>query len=70
MKQSKKNSFIEALTNVVVGYFLAVGTQILIYPFFGMKVSIYNNFIIGLIFLVVSLSRSYIIRRFFTKKTE
>ncbi len=35
MKQSRLMSLIEAITNVIVGYRVAVVTQILIFPIFG-----------------------------------
>ena len=36
MKQSRLMSMVEAITNVVVGYGVAVVTQILIFPIFGL----------------------------------
>ena len=35
MTQSHAHSLIEAITNVAVGYMLAVVTQILVFPMFG-----------------------------------
>ena len=68
--QSKKYSFIESLTNVVIGYLVAVGSQIIIFPFFGINIPISDNFLIGMWFTVISIIRSYTLRRLFTKKTE
>jgi len=70
MKQSKKHSLVESLTNVILGYFINIGAQMIIFPLFNMDVTITQNFMIGAIFLGISLTRSYIIRRFFTKRTE
>lgn len=67
LDQSKRQSLIEAIVNILVGYFLAVGTQILIFPFFGAKIPIESNFYIGLIFTILSLVRSYTLRRIFNK---
>lgn len=63
--QSKKQSCIESFTNVIIGYLIAVGSQIIILPFFNVYIPIESNFIIGLWFTVVSLLRSYLLRRFF-----
>ena len=65
MKQSRAMSFVESLTNIVVGYALAVGTQFVIFPVFGIRVGVLENLGIGLAFTAVSLVRSYALRRFF-----
>jgi hypothetical protein len=36
MKQSRRMSLVEAATNVVVGYAIAVLTQLLVFPIFGL----------------------------------
>jgi hypothetical protein len=58
-------SFVEALTNIVVGYVLAVVTQIIVFPLFGLHASLSENLLIGCFFVGVSLIRSFAIRRFF-----
>ena len=63
--QSRRQSLIEAITNVVVGYALAVLTQIVVFPWFGLKVSLNENLAIGAIFVIISLLRSYALRRLF-----
>jgi len=65
--QTKKFSLIESISNVVVGYLVAVGSQIIIFPFFGIHIPMRDNFIIGLWFTVVSVIRSYSLRRIFNK---
>lgn len=68
--QSKKHSFIESLTNVAIGYFVAVGSQIVIFPLFGIFIPFADNFIMGAWFTFISIIRSYAVRRWFTKRTE
>jgi len=68
--QSKKFSLIESLTNVAAGYLVAVGSQIVIFPYFGLHVPIRDNFLIGVWFTVISIIRSYVLRRMFTRRTE
>lgn len=63
--QSRRQSLIEAITNVVVGYGLAVITQIVVFPWFGLAVSLGDNLAIGAMFVVISLLRSYVLRRVF-----
>ncbi len=65
MKQSRLMSLAESLANVLVGYGVAVATQILVFPLFGLAVSISENLMIGLIFTAVSIVRSYALRRGF-----
>jgi hypothetical protein len=60
-------SLIEAGTNVVVGYVLAITTQIVVFPWFGLVVSIGDNLAIGAIFVILSLIRSYLLRRLFAR---
>ncbi len=68
MKQSKKGSMAEAGINVLIGYVIAVGSQIAIFPMFGIHIPIGDNFLIGLWFTVISLVRSYVIRRWFNAR--
>ena len=63
--QSRWMSFVEAVTNIVVGYGLAVLTQIIVFPLFGLHASLSENLLIGAVFTVVSLIRSFALRRLF-----
>ena len=65
MKQSRLMSMVEAITNVVVGYGVAVVTQILIFPGFGLQTTFGENRAMGGIFTIVSLLRSFALRRCF-----
>jgi hypothetical protein len=58
-------SLVEALINVAVGFGLAVLTQMMIFPLFGLGVSLVQNLQIGAIFTAVSILRSYALRRLF-----
>jgi len=63
--QSRRMSLIEAITNVAVGYVLAVATQIVVFPWFGLHPSIGQNLALGGVFVGISLLRSYALRRLF-----
>lgn len=65
MKQSRLMSLVESLANVLVGYGVAVATQMAVFPLFGLAVTVSENLLIGLIFTVVSIVRSYALRRGF-----
>ena len=65
MKQSRAMSLVESVANVIVGYGVAVVTQILIFPVFGLHTTLAQNLKLGLIFTVVSVGRSYALRRLF-----
>ena len=65
MLQSRWMSLVESATNIVVGYCLAVLTQVLVFPLFGLSVSLGENLGIGAVFTVVSLVRSFALRRIF-----
>ena len=63
--QTKKQSIIESITNVAIGYCVALISQIIIFPFFDIDVTVKDNIYIGLWFTVISIIRSYALRRFF-----
>jgi hypothetical protein len=58
-------SLFEAATNIVVGYCLAVLTQLVVFPLAGLTASLTENLLIGGAFTVISILRSFAIRRLF-----
>jgi hypothetical protein len=64
-RQSRRMSFVESLVNVGVGFGVAVLTQTVVFPLFGLRATIGQNLGIGAIFTVVSIARSYALRRLF-----
>ena len=65
MKQSRTMSLVESMANVVVGYGIAVASQILIFPAFGMHMTLTQNLKIAASFTVISICRSFALRRLF-----
>ncbi|MBW7851034.1 MAG: hypothetical protein H3C38_11100 [Rhodospirillales bacterium] len=65
MRQSRAMSLLEAAANVMVGYVLAVATQMVVFPWFGLETGMAEHLTIGLAFVVVSLARGYLLRRVF-----
>jgi uncharacterized membrane protein (DUF106 family) len=66
--QSRRSSFIEACINVLIGYGVALASQLLIFPLFSIHVPLSTNLWIGLWFTLISLVRSYVIRRWFNAR--
>ena len=65
MKQSRLMSLVESVANVIVGYGVAVVTQILIFPMFGLRTTLAQNLLMGLAFTLISVARSFALRRVF-----
>jgi len=65
--QTKKQSLIEVITNIAIGYFIALLSQIVIFPFFGINISIQDNLLIGFWFTLIAIIRGYVVRRAFNK---
>ena len=70
MSQSRRMSAAEAVANVAVGYGVAIATQMTVFPLFGLAATLGDNLAIGAIFTVVSLVRSYALRRVFNGRCE
>ena len=64
-KQTRKASFAESLMNVAIGYGIALASQIIVFPMFGIHIPLSSNIGIGVIFTVVSIGRSFALRRLF-----
>lgn len=65
MKQSRLMSLVEAVANVIVGYGVAVATQLVVFPWFGLPARLDDALGIGVVFTVVSIMRSFLLRRLF-----
>lgn len=66
MSQSRLASLVEVVTNMVVGFAVSVYAQAVIFPMYGFStLTITQNVQIVAIFTVISMIRSYLVRRFF-----
>ena len=68
--QSRIMSLLESIANVFVGFGVAVLTQVLVFPLFGLHASFAQNIWLGVIFTAVSLARSYALRRLFNTSRQ
>jgi len=66
--QTKRQSFVESLANIGIGMGISLIVQIVLYPIMNIEVRFSQNIIITVVFTIVSIARSYFVRRFFNKK--
>lgn len=65
--QSRRMSLLESIANVAIGYLVALGGQIVVFPLVGVHVDMRTNLVIGAAFTVISIARSYCVRRLFNR---
>jgi hypothetical protein len=65
--QSRLMSAVEAATNVIAGYAVAVLANVTVLPLFGLPVSVGQAAQIGVVFTAIALVRAYALRRLFAR---
>jgi hypothetical protein len=69
MTQTRLGSLIESLINVIIGFGINFCANLVILPLFGFTaLTVKTNLYIGLAYTIVSVVRSYVIRRWFNAK--
>ena len=68
--QTKKQSLIETLTSVFVGWLIGVILNLTILPLFDYNITVFDSLYVSLIFTVISVVRGYVIRRAFNSKEK
>ncbi|PZX03198.1 DUF7220 family protein [Celeribacter halophilus] len=63
--QSRLMSLVEAVANVAIGFSVAMLTQIIVFPWFGIDADFGTHLGISACFTAVSIVRSYLVRRVF-----
>lgn len=63
--QSRLESLFESFVNILIGYVVAIVSQIIVFPLVNIDVPLSTNLIIGFYFTLISLVRSYLLRRYF-----
>jgi hypothetical protein len=63
--QTRRQSLIETLAGVAIGYVVALLSQLAIFPLFGLTVPLSDNLLIGAWFTAISIVRGYYVRRLF-----
>ena len=67
MTQGRALSLVESAANVLVGFVVAVITQIVLFPLFGWNPTLTQNLRSGLVFAGVSRARGNLLRRLFER---
>lgn len=63
--QTKLYSLLESVANILIGSIVALLSQLVIFPLFSIHISIQANIEITLWFTLISIIRSYFVRRGF-----
>ena len=66
--QTKLESLIESIINIIIGIGVSLISQIVIFPIFDINVPFTTSLWISAWFTIISLIRSYIIRRWFNAR--
>lgn len=66
--QTRLSSFIEALINVAIGFAINFAANMLILPLIGFHITAGQNLFIGLLYTIISVARSYAVRRWFNSR--
>jgi hypothetical protein len=65
--QTRLHSFLEATANILIGSLISLLVQRLVFPLYGIQITLSQDIQIVAIFTVVSIVRSYILRRVFNR---
>ena len=69
VKQTKIDSVLEAVTNILIGAGIALIAQIIWFPIIGKNFTLTENLATTVFFTLVSFTRSYGIRRLFNGRS-
>ena len=64
-EQSRRESVIEAWTNIVIGFSINYTANLLLLPLVGAELTAANNFWLGWTYTAISIIRQYAVRRWF-----
>lgn len=70
MTQSRLESLLESIANILIGYCIALASQLILFPLYGIHIALTTNLWIGFWFTLVSLVRSYLLRRYFNQRLK
>lgn len=68
MNQSRLGSLIEAVFNTMIGLAVSMVANALVFPLFGFHPTLGENVAISVIYTLISIVRSYCVRRFFNAR--
>jgi hypothetical protein len=70
VNQTRLGSLIETITNTAIGFGVAIASQLLVFPLFGIHVPFSANLGIGAWFTAISIARGYVLRRWFNARLQ
>lgn len=65
--QTHKHSAAESVANVAIGLLVSILGQLIIFPLLGINVPFTTNLQVAFWFTVLSLTRTYLLRRYFNR---
>ena len=68
MTQTRLGSFIESCINVLIGFTINFAANLVILPLIGFQISVGQNLFIGVLYTIISVARSYAVRRWFNAR--
>ena len=68
--QSKLMSLVESLTNVAIGMVVSFFGQIVVSHWYNLPLNVTQNMQIVLFFTVLSVARSYVVRRWYNRRIK
>ena len=68
--QSRLASFVEALTNVAIGFLISLVGQVVVSHWYNLPLNFAQNMQIVLFFTVLSIGRSYFVRRWYNRRIK
>ena len=66
--QSKVQSLLESFANIFIGWVIGVLSSAIVFPLVGVEMPLEANLKASVFFTVISMVRSYAIRRYYNKK--
>jgi len=63
--QTRRMSWVEATTNTVVGFLVALATQYAVFPLAGIELDAGGHVLVAVPFVLTSILRGFLLRRFF-----
>jgi hypothetical protein len=66
--QSTKESFVESLVDVGIGFIISIFATIVINKIHCIEIPLWKNFTITICFTIISLVRRFVVRRYFNNR--
>ena len=67
MTQTRKQSAIETVAGVAIGFSVSLLASVIVFPLFGHSFTLGQNIAITIIFTILSIARGYAVRRLFNR---